>query len=161
MSKVIRKMSRLEMYKAAIEFLEFEKGAKKGDVSASGKFAGGFDGCVKHMQDSKGIPAENAKKLCAFIGRNAGKIKFDLSKREIACDVLKLRKLLLLQTVGQDQTDLIHLADQIKENLDRMAYFPTDPREIGNYNGNVQDIRDGMEGKENKPLSLLAQKLKQ
>jgi hypothetical protein len=51
-----------------------------GKVNANGTFQGGFDGCVKHMQESKHLPEANAEKLCAYIGRNAGKIKSDAPK---------------------------------------------------------------------------------
>lgn len=61
---------------------ELEKGKKAGDVTSGGEFVGGFEGCVQHMMDSKGLPEENARKLCAFIGRKAGKIKSDVKKSE-------------------------------------------------------------------------------
>ena len=57
---------------------EYEKEVEKavsGKVNSNGTFRSGFDGCVKHMMDSKNLPKENAQKLCAYIGRNAGKIK--------------------------------------------------------------------------------------
>lgn len=43
-------------------------------LNPDGTFIGGFEGCVKYMQAEKGLPEENARKLCAFIGRKAGKI---------------------------------------------------------------------------------------
>lgn len=45
-----------------------------GDVTPGGEFVGGFEGCVTHMMSEKGLPEENARKLCAFIGRQAGRI---------------------------------------------------------------------------------------
>jgi hypothetical protein len=62
-----------EIEKSASE--EFVK--TSGKVNANGEFKDGFDGCVTHMQSSKHLPADRAKKLCAYIGRNAGKIKKD------------------------------------------------------------------------------------
>lgn len=49
------------------------KANKTGDVSKSGEFVGGFAGCVVHFQ-GKGLSKESATKLCAYIGRKAGKI---------------------------------------------------------------------------------------
>jgi hypothetical protein len=158
MGKVIRKMSRTEMYKVAIEYLEFEKAAKKGDVSSSGKFVGGFDGCKKHMMDTKGIPAENAAKLCAFIGRNAGKIKFDMTKSDIMAKLDQLHK---LQTAGQDNAGQAHLTVQIMSILNGTSYFPTDLDDAKNYTGAVEDVRDGFEDPSNKPLSNLAARLRE
>ena len=37
-------------------------------------FKGGFDGCVAHFMECKGLKKENAERLCAYIGRRAGKI---------------------------------------------------------------------------------------
>lgn len=57
--------------------------AKKGKlesqyVSSSGSFKGGkgerFKNCVSYQMAKKGIAKENATKLCAYIGRKAGKI---------------------------------------------------------------------------------------
>lgn len=45
-----------------------------GDVMKNGEFVGGFDGCVKHMTSMQGLSEDNARKLCAFIGRQAGKL---------------------------------------------------------------------------------------
>jgi hypothetical protein len=156
--KVFRKMSRMEMYKAAIEYLEFEKAAKKGDVTSSGKFVGGFEGCSKHMQDAKGIPKENADKLCAFIGRQAGKIKFDMAKSDI---MAKLNQLHKLQTAGQDNAGQAHLTVQIMDILNGTSYFPTDLDDAKNYDGSVEDVRDGFEDPGNPRLSNLAQKLRE
>jgi hypothetical protein len=43
-------------------------------LNPDGTFKGGFEGCVQHMMSTKGLPEENARKLCAYIGRQAGKI---------------------------------------------------------------------------------------
>lgn len=47
---------------------------KEGDVTSKGEFVGGFQGCVKHMMATKNIPQSNAERLCAYIGRQSGKI---------------------------------------------------------------------------------------
>lgn len=44
------------------------------DMAKDGSFKGGFDGCVQHMMSTKGVEEPNARKLCAYIGRQAGKI---------------------------------------------------------------------------------------
>jgi hypothetical protein len=156
--KVFKKMSQMEMYKLAIEYLEMEKGLKTGDTTSSGKFVGGFGGCSKHMQDTKGLPKEKADALCAFIGRKAGKIKFDMAKSEI---LTKLDQLHKLQTAGQDNAGQAHLTVQIMEILNGTSYFPTDLDDAKNYSGAVEDVRDGMEGPENPRLSNLAQRLRE
>jgi len=43
-------------------------------INPDGTFKGGFEGCVKHFTQIKHMPEENARKLCAYIGRKAGKI---------------------------------------------------------------------------------------
>lgn len=43
-------------------------------LNPDGTFKGGFEGCVKHFMEVKGLPEENARKMCAYIGRQAGKI---------------------------------------------------------------------------------------
>lgn len=43
-------------------------------VNPDGTFKGGFEGCVDHFMTCKGLPKENAEKMCAYIGRAAGKI---------------------------------------------------------------------------------------
>lgn len=51
--------------------------AKSGDseyINKDGTFKGGFDGCVRYQKEKKGLAEENARKLCAYIGRKAGKI---------------------------------------------------------------------------------------
>ena len=51
------------------------KGAKKcSHVNADGTFIGGFDGCVEHQIECEGHSKESAQKICAYIGRKAGKI---------------------------------------------------------------------------------------
>jgi hypothetical protein len=37
-------------------------------------FIGGFDGCVEHMMSCEGHAEDSARKICAYIGRKAGKI---------------------------------------------------------------------------------------
>lgn len=51
--------------------------SKAGDdhKNPDGTFQGGFDGCVAWTEDSKGLGEERARALCAYIGRQAGKIK--------------------------------------------------------------------------------------
>lgn len=57
--------------------LEDLQKAKKSSkyVNSDKTFKGGFNGCVAYQMESKGLAKENAKKLCAYIGRKAGKIK--------------------------------------------------------------------------------------
>ncbi len=43
-------------------------------INADKTFKGGFEGCKEYQMHDKGLPAENAEKLCAYIGRKAGKI---------------------------------------------------------------------------------------
>lgn len=45
-----------------------------GKVDKNGEFVGGFEGCCVHFQ-SQGKTKEQAQRLCAYIGRKAGKIK--------------------------------------------------------------------------------------
>ena len=56
------------------EKTKMETEQKSPYINPDGTFKGGFDGCVKHMMTIKGLPEENARKLCAYIGRKAGKI---------------------------------------------------------------------------------------
>lgn len=44
-------------------------------VNSDGTFVGGFDGCVSHFTNEKGLSDTGARKLCAYIGRQSGKIK--------------------------------------------------------------------------------------
>lgn len=64
--------------KALIETEEVLEKAKGGERSAyinkDGTFKGGFKGCERYQMNVKGLAKENASKLCAFIGRKAGKI---------------------------------------------------------------------------------------
>jgi len=77
----------IEMQKAMIDGLEavevldaiieedLEKA--KGDsayINPDKTFKGGFEGCVRFQKEKKGLADENARKLCAYIGRRAGKI---------------------------------------------------------------------------------------
>ena len=55
------------------EDLEKAKKEKSEYVNSDGTFKGGFKGCVAYQQ-SKGKSEESARKLCAYIGRRAGKI---------------------------------------------------------------------------------------
>lgn len=43
-------------------------------MDSSGKFKGGFEGCVLHFERSKNLSKDHARKLCAYIGRRAGKL---------------------------------------------------------------------------------------
>lgn len=44
-------------------------------VNPDGTFKNGFDGCVEYFMRCRGLKKENAQRLCAYIGRRAGKIK--------------------------------------------------------------------------------------
>jgi len=50
------------------------KAKKDGHLNPDNTFKGGFKGCVSY-QKGKGLSGESAGKLCAYIGRRAGKIK--------------------------------------------------------------------------------------
>lgn len=56
------------------EETEKAKGKAPAGTTDSGKFKGGFDGCVQ-TQENRGEPADHARAICATIGRRAGKIK--------------------------------------------------------------------------------------
>jgi hypothetical protein len=43
-------------------------------MAEDGTFIGGFDGCVEHMMSCEGHDEDSANKICAYIGRKAGKI---------------------------------------------------------------------------------------
>jgi len=58
-------------------------------TNSDGTFQGGFDGCVSAMEDCKGLPTENAKKLCAYIGRQAGKIAGDIDVKALEAEMMK------------------------------------------------------------------------
>ena len=78
-------------------------------INPDGSFKGGFEGCQKYMQDVKGLPAENAQKLCAFVGRKAGKIK------EAAASVKK----------ADEKPAAATTADEKKEDLEkRQHHYP-------------------------------------
>jgi len=51
-------------------------------INPDGTFIGGMNGCIEHMMTCKGLPEENAKKLCAYIGRAAGKIAMFTNKQQ-------------------------------------------------------------------------------
>lgn len=57
--------------------LELQKAKDGGSeyINKDGTFKGGFDGCMKHQMEKKGLSEKSARKLCAYIGRKAGKIK--------------------------------------------------------------------------------------
>lgn len=55
------------------ELMKAKKGRSK-YLNADNTFKGGFKGCVAYQKETKGLPEENARKLCAYIGRRAGKI---------------------------------------------------------------------------------------
>jgi hypothetical protein len=63
-----------EVSRRAEEILAASVKLATGDLNPDGTFVGGFEGCVRHMMSTKGLPEENARKLCAYIGRQAGKI---------------------------------------------------------------------------------------
>ena len=54
--------------------VEMQKAKKGGHLNPDNTFKGGFKGCVSY-QKGKGLSEESARKLCAYIGRRAGKIK--------------------------------------------------------------------------------------
>ena len=56
-------------------------------------FVGGFDGCVEHMMQCEGHDEDSARKICATIGRQAGKIPAKNGK-EAKIMLEKLKKLL-------------------------------------------------------------------
>ena len=47
-------------------------------------FIGGFDGCVEHMMSCEGHDEDSSRKICAYIGRKAGKIHSDLPAEALA-----------------------------------------------------------------------------
>jgi hypothetical protein len=60
-----------KMYDSIILRIIKAKGSKY--INPDGTFKGGFEGCVKHFMEIKGLKKENAQKLCAYIKRRAGK----------------------------------------------------------------------------------------
>lgn len=71
----------LDMLKAITSDLTKAKKPKKcSHVNPDGTFKGGFDGCMAHQQSCKGLAEENARRLCAWIGRKHGKIPGGLKK---------------------------------------------------------------------------------
>lgn len=82
MRKSVIKFTPIEA-RALLETYEDMEKAKRGalekkHIKPSGQFKGGkgdrFKNCVAYQQEKKGISKESATKLCAFIGRKAGKI---------------------------------------------------------------------------------------
>ncbi len=58
-----------------LSFFSADGGEKKSaSLNDDGTFKGGFDGCVSHFMETEGLERENAEKLCAYIGRRAGKL---------------------------------------------------------------------------------------
>ena len=60
-------------YTSRNELMKADKGKSK-YLNSDHTFKGGFEGCVSYQKESKGLPEKNARKLCAYIGRRAGKI---------------------------------------------------------------------------------------
>lgn len=54
--------------------LEKAKSERSAYINKDGTFKGGFKGCERYQMNVKGLAKENASKLCAYIGRKAGKI---------------------------------------------------------------------------------------
>lgn len=65
--------------------------SKDGYTNEDGTFVGGFDGCVLWAKNNKGLPDERARALCAYIGREAGKIP--AARKEGSVDPKKNAKL--------------------------------------------------------------------
>jgi len=62
-------------FTAVTEEIEKADSCRARYINEDGSFKNGFDGCVAYFMNCKGLKEENAKKLCAYIGRKAGKIK--------------------------------------------------------------------------------------
>lgn len=58
--------------KIRLELLQ--KAEKSPYINPDGTFTGGFKGCVAHFTEEKGYTEEHATKMCAYLGREAGKI---------------------------------------------------------------------------------------
>jgi phage I-like protein len=61
----------------AVEGLTFyaaDSSARDAYLNPDGTFKNGFEGCVAYMQEVEGHDEESARKICAAIGRDAGKI---------------------------------------------------------------------------------------
>jgi len=71
---------KFEAEKKAIT-IEFEQKRCR-HLNEDDTFKGGFDGCVEHMMSCEGLREENARRLCAYIGRKAGKIESAESKQK-------------------------------------------------------------------------------
>ena len=77
--KKIRTMELTELEKAfanseIADELCKAKGNKSAYINPDGTFKGGFKGCVRYQMEKKGLAKDNATRLCAYIGRRAGKI---------------------------------------------------------------------------------------
>lgn len=73
MNKFLESLQKFQV--SLLKFIVTQKAAAKDPhLNADGTFIGGFDGCVEHMQQCEGHSADSAKKLCAFIGRQVGKV---------------------------------------------------------------------------------------
>ena len=48
--------------------------AKEKYLNDDGTFKDGFDGCMGYQKDEQGLDDDSSRKVCAFIGRKAGKI---------------------------------------------------------------------------------------
>lgn len=68
---------KIELARALIADMGEEQKASSPYLNPDGTFKGGFEGCVKHFQHTKGLSEERARALCAYIGRRTGKIKND------------------------------------------------------------------------------------
>lgn len=111
------------------------KGKANGDINADGTFKGGFDGCVEHFI-GKGVNKEGAAKLCAYIGRKAGKINernTPLALLDIAVEGV---------TVNQNGKDLSYddIRRKINEALDSQR--KANPLAPMNY-PYIMDVYDG------------------
>lgn len=73
MQKAMREGVEASEMLEAIIIADLEKAKEDGHLNPDNTFKGGFKGCEAH-QKSKGLSVESAKKLCAYIGRRAGKI---------------------------------------------------------------------------------------
>ncbi len=101
-----------------------------GKVNDNGTFKAGFDGCVKHME-GQGKTAESAAKLCAYIGRKAGKIKSDSPVKKEEAPVVEENKTKPNYGVKKNDSGLsweveipIHKLDGEKQLVGGVVYEP-------------------------------------
>ena len=73
MQKAMREGVEVSEMLEALIVADLEKAKEDGHLNPDNTFKGGFKGCVSH-QEGKGLSGGSARKLCAFIGRRAGKI---------------------------------------------------------------------------------------